>query len=139
MNRWLKFLPWLLIAIAGATVWLQRSSGQPTDEIVLVCANLNQGCALPLPGAPRIQVTGTLKPLSPFTVHLTGISAHSARIRFSMEGMEMGFNLYTLHPAPGGGVAGQVTLPVCVTGRRDWRMHIELDEARFSLPFVTDL
>ena len=51
----------------------------------------------------------------------------------------MGFNLYTLHADQEGVFRGRVTLPVCVSGRRDWVMTLDIDGRRVAIPFVTEL
>jgi hypothetical protein len=56
-----------------------------------------------------------------------------------MEGMDMGFNLYTLRADNQGVYRANVTLPICVTGRRDWALILDVDKTRLNVPFVTDL
>ncbi len=54
-----------------------------------------------------------------------------------MVGMDMGFNRYDLRPAGNGVFASKVTLPVCVSGRRDWILYLDLDGMRYALRFST--
>jgi len=60
-----------------------------------------------------------------------------AQASFTMVGMDMGFNLYTLRPDGKGAYRARITLPMCVTGRMDWLLHVDLDGARLTIPFVT--
>src|SRR3569832_10508 len=57
--------------------------------------------------------------------------------RIQMNGMEMGFNRYDLHPSDNGTFVSSVTLPVCVSGRRDWTLTLEIDGVHYALPFST--
>ncbi len=52
-----------------------------------------------------------------------------------MQGMEMGFNRYDLRPAASGEFASNVTLPVCVSGRHDWSLTLDIDGSHYALPF----
>ncbi|HYG14046.1 MAG TPA: hypothetical protein VD885_07875, partial [Methylophilaceae bacterium] len=58
---------------------------------------------------------------------------------FAMQGMEMGLNRYRLLRQPDGKWAAEVTLPVCVQGRSDWLMELEVIEPdgahRYQLAF----
>jgi len=57
-----------------------------------------------------------------------------------MVDMNMGFNLYTLRPDSDGVFRAKVTLPACVSGRRDWVMTVDIDKAtRLAVPFSTEL
>jgi len=57
-----------------------------------------------------------------------------------MVDMNMGFNLYTLRPDSDGVFRAQVTLPACVSGRRDWVMTVDIDKTtRLAVPFATEL
>ena len=56
-----------------------------------------------------------------------------------MAGMDTGFNLYDLRPDSAGVLRARVTLPVCVTGRRDWILTLTIDGQQMAVPFVTEL
>lgn len=51
----------------------------------------------------------------------------------------MGLNLYTLKADKDGVFRARVTLPACVTGRRDWLLTVEVDENRVVLPIAMEL
>ena len=43
-----------------------------------------------------------------------------------MVSMDMGFNRYDLRPAgEPGEFAARITLPMCVSGRRDWMLYLD--------------
>ncbi len=107
------------------------------------CPMLAKGCVVDVAGRRiRFGTTGEPKPLAPFQiwVETTGKAAtQKAEVRFTMEGMDMGFNLYTLRADAQGVLRATVTLPICVTGRRDWNLILDIDNLRLSVPFVTNL
>jgi hypothetical protein len=76
-------------------------------------------------------------PLEAFELTVTAPDAARISAEFQMVGMDMGFNRYDLHPVARGTFASKVTLPVCVSGRRDWTLYLELDGSRYALPFST--
>lgn len=137
-----RLAPWLILSILvliAALVWGYRPSPLEAARRI-TCADLAAGCDAQLSRSPvRIVFEGEVKALTPFTVRVEAPGVRSARARFDMEGMDMGFNLYTLRPAADGVFQARVTLPVCVTGRRDWEMTLYLDEETILIPFVTEL
>ena len=104
------------------------------------CASLASGCTATVAGRRvALGVRGELKALAPFEVWVEAPGAKSVQASFTMEGMDMGFNLYTLRPEPDSLFRARVTLPVCVSGRRDWEMTLHVDGHALLVPFVTDL
>jgi hypothetical protein len=136
-----RLLPWLLIAMVGILVWQYPARHQGTGvERTLACSDLQKGCTMQLNGRPlMVTFTGQPKPLEAFQVEIKTPDIAKVTAHFSMEGMEMGFNLYTFKKTAPDTWQARVTLPVCVTGRRDWTMHLNLDDAPVRVPFVTDL
>jgi len=135
-----RFFPLVLIALVGTVVWVDHSKQAPATQQTLSCGDLQSGCAAELAGKPvTVRIEGELKPLQAFVVHVSAPKAAKVQARFTMEGMDMGFNLYTLRADKAGEFQANVTLPVCVTGRRDWVMDLSVDEDRLAVPFVTDL
>ncbi len=72
-----------------------------------------------------------LRALEPFTVEvrLLGLGAAEVAVEFQMEGMDMGRNRFSLALQGVGLWAGEAMLPVCWSGRRDWRATVELSNA----------
>jgi hypothetical protein len=106
----------------------------------LTCPNLQAGCKATLDGREvELGVAGELKVLNPFEVWLKAPGARSVQASFTMVGMDMGFNLYTLRPDAEGVFRVKATLPVCVSGRRDWILTLKIDGQALTVPFVTEL
>lgn len=127
----------LLLAGLATFVWLGRS-GELQPAVNLACADLAAGCAGP--GQVTIGLSGELKPLHPFQVWVQAPDAGTVEASFTMVGMNMGFNVYTLRRDGDGVFRARVTLPVCVSGRRDWVMTVTIDRGtRLAVPFATNL
>lgn len=103
------------------------------------CASLTTGCITELGGQP-VQVRSDVAPASlrPFEILVQSPQAREVFIAFKMQGMEMGPNRYRLVRQADGSWRARVTLPVCVSGRRDWQLILEIDGQRVALPFHTD-
>lgn len=128
-------LPLVIIALAAAVLW--RGGDQPpAAAVILPCADLASGCATRLHGRDiSVGLSGLVQPLKPFQVWVKAAGARKVQARFTMAGMDMGFNLYTLRVDAAGVFRAGVTLPICVTGRRDWNMTVEIDGAVVQVPF----
>ena len=150
----LRFWPLALIALIGLVLWAEQAGFGRHDaalqEIKVDCASLDSGCSVQTDGRTlRFGMQANAKPLEPFDIWVSATGAGAtdtgartigkAEARFTMEGMDMGFNLYTLRPDAQGVFRARVTLPICVTGRRDWNMILEVDHTRLLIPFVTNL
>ena len=123
-----------LVAIAVAGWWLKR----PAEAVAVPCADPLAGCAFSHRGAPvNVRFSTQPAPLEAFELSVTAPVATRISAEFQMVGMDMGFNRYDLHPAPDGTFASKVTLPVCVSGRRDWTLFLDIDGAHYALPFST--
>jgi hypothetical protein len=138
-SRWLA--PVLVIlSIAGVVAANRLLRPAIAPAVAIACPNPQAGCRAELASRTvELGVTGELKVLSPFEIWLKAPGAQSVQASFTMEGMDMGFNLYTLRPDAGGVFRARVTLPVCVSGRRDWRMNLNVDGHALTVPFVTEL
>ena len=131
-------LPLLLVvvlaAIAVAGYWLSR----PAASQAVACADPLAGCSFSHRGATvMLRFSAHPKPLEAFELRVSAPGTARISAEFQMNGMEMGFNRYDLRPAGNGMFASRVTLPVCVSGRRDWTLYLEIDGAHYALPFST--
>ena len=131
-------LPLLLVvvlaAIAVAGYWLSR----PAASQAVACADPLAGCSFSHRGATvMLRFSARPKPLEAFELRVSAPGAARISAEFQMNGMEMGFNRYDLRPTGNGMFASRVTLPVCVSGRRDWTLYLEIDGAHYALPFST--
>lgn len=121
-----------LVAIAVAGYWLKR----PAEAVAIRCADPLAGCSFNHHGAPAsVRFASQPAPMEAFGVRVTAPGAARVSAEFQMVGMDMGFNRYDLHAGADGAFAAQVTLPVCVSGRRDWKLYLEIDGTRYMLPF----
>lgn len=122
-----------LIAIAVAGYWLKR----PAEARAVACDDPLAGCRFNHRGtSAEVRFSVMPAPLAPFELTVRAPGATRVSAEFQMNAMEMGFNRYDLRP--GDGVfASKVTLPVCVSGRRDWTLFLDIDDAHYALPFST--
>lgn len=133
-------IPLVLILLVGGVVWWKPWVPAQVMAVSLPCPDLVAGCSTRLGSETvHVRVEGEIKPLEPFQVWVEAAGVRKVEASFTMEGMDMGFNLYSLRAAGEGVFQARVTLPVCVTGRRDWIMNLDLDGAILAVPFVTDL
>lgn len=124
----------VLAAIAVAGYWLDR----PAEAQRVACADPVAGCRFDYRGAPvTLRFSARPAPLKAFELRVGAPGAARVSAEFQMNGMEMGFNRYDLRPAGSGVFASSVTLPVCVSGRRDWTLYLEVDGTRYAVPFST--
>lgn len=126
-----------LVAVAVAGYWLKR----PAEAIAVSCPDPLAGCTFIHRGAP-VSVRFLSRPvaLEAFGLSVTAANVRKISAEFQMLRMDMGFNRYDLHPAkPGesGVFTARITLPVCVSGQRDWMLYLEIDGIRYALPFST--
>jgi hypothetical protein len=121
-----------LAAIAVAGYWLKR----PAESVVVACPDPLAGCSFSHRGAPvSVRFSMQPVPLESFVLSVTAPNAAKVSAEFQMVGMDMGFNRYDLRPSPDGAFVSKITLPVCVSGRRDWMLYLDLDGSRYALPF----
>jgi len=123
-----------LVAIAVAGYWLNR----PPEARAVACADPLAGCRFSHRAATvNVQFSARPTPLKAFELKVSAPKAARVSAEFQMNGMEMGFNRYDLRPTGNGTFASSVTLPMCVSGRRDWTLYLEVDGTRYALPFST--
>lgn len=136
LRVWMPLLLALtLAAIAVAGYWLSR----PAKAQVIACADPQAGCTFSHHGtSASLRFSTRPTPLKAFDLNVDVPGAARVSAEFQMNGMEMGFNRYDLSPTGGGTTfASSVTLPVCVSGRRDWTLYLEIDGTHYALPFST--
>jgi hypothetical protein len=131
-------MPLTLIGIVALLVW-GGNPPYPKATLNLACSDLAKGCTTRLSGREiSVGMRGAVRPLQPFQIWAGAPGAHKVQAHFTMKGMDMGFNLYTLRQERDGLFRAQVTLPACVTGRRDWVMTLDIDHAMVNVPFSTE-
>ena len=123
-----------LAAIAVAGYWLKR----PAEAHAIDCIDPLAGCTFRHRGTLLTAIFSTQPtPLGAFQLSVRAPGITRIHAEFQMNGMEMGFNRYDLRPAGTRMFAAKVTLPVCVSGRHDWTMYLDVDGIRYALPFST--
>lgn len=123
-----------LMGVAVAGYWLKR----PAGAIAVPCADPLAGCTFIHHGAPvRVRFLTRPVALEAFGLSVTAASVQKISAEFQMLRMDMGFNRYDLHPGAPGEFTARITLPVCVSGQRDWMLYLEIDGIRYALPFST--
>ena len=125
-----------LLAVSGS-LWSVWHPQAPRKPLTVHCASLPQGCSFLLGNQP-VQVRFANQPtgLVPFTVQVTA-PAQQVAASFSMQGMDMGTIRYALQPVGKNRWQASITLPVCVTGRQDWLMLLDVDGRQVMVPFAS--
>ena len=123
-----------LVAIAVAGYWLKR----PASAITVHCLDPVVGCTFDhRETLARVRFSVRPTALETFDLSVRAVGADQVTAEFQMVGMDMGFNRYDLQSAGDGFFVSRVTLPVCISGRHDWILYLELDGSRYALPFTT--
>ena len=131
-RAWLPLLVAVaLLAIAATGWWLKR----PAGAVDVACSDPVAGCTFSHDGAAAtVRFSMQPVPLQAFELAVDAPGAARVSAEFQMVGMDMGFNRYDLRPQNGAFVS-RITLPVCVSARRDWLLYLELDGRRYAVPF----
>lgn len=116
--------------------WLDGQADSPRETFPLDLSDVNcdpvRGPCTALSGEVRLalHLQGPVIGLRPFRVQLVAAGARfeEAQLEFDMAGMDMGRNRYRLLQE-GNAWVGVVTLPVCTTGRSDWRATVRVGGA----------
>jgi len=123
-----------LVAIAVAGYWFKR----PAEAYAVQCADLLAGCDFTHRGsAARVRFSMQPVALQAFGLSVAVANTKKVSAEFQMVGMDMGFNRYDLRPAGPSEFAARITLPICVSGRGDWMLYLDIDGTRYALPFST--
>ncbi len=131
----------LLAAALAAVLFWRNHETPPPVAVNLPCPTPAAGCAAQIGNRTiTIGLAEKRKALQPFQVWVKAPGADKVRASFAMVDMNMGFNLYSLRPDKDGVFRAQVTLPACVSGRREWVMTVDIDKTtRLAVPFSTEL
>lgn len=122
----------VLAAIAVAGYWAKR----PAEAESIACSDPVAGCDFRHHDATaRVRFSELPVPLEPFVLSVTAPGSARVSAEFQMVGMDMGFNRYDLRLQPQGVFSSRITLPVCISGRRDWLLYLQIDGKHYVLPF----
>ena len=136
LSSWILPLSIALILIAVAIVGAR--SRQPPSATPIACADPVRGCAFTHRDQPaQLRFSHPPKPLQAFTLTVRAPGAREVHAQFQMQGMEMGAGNYVLALQTPDTFAAPINLPVCVSGRRDWKLYLQIDAQRYEMPFST--
>lgn len=122
----------LLALVMSATLYGMFARKQSTEPL---SCNPVVNCVFGTPGHTHtLRFEPAPQPLTPFQAVVTGINAPTS-ITFEMAGMQMGENRFSFRSTGRGEWRADVLLPVCVTGRSDWRAALQFADATFSVSF----
>lgn len=124
----------LLLLGAAAMVVFGLSQGNKSPLLLVPCEDMVTGCELPGSGL-QVRFDQRPQPMKPFQLKVTIPDAHDVHASFAMRDMQMGLNRYHLLPDGAGAWKGEIILPICIHGRSDWLMTLEVDHKRYQLPF----
>lgn len=128
----------LLIAFAllkaGLIWWYLHHKTPHAAPVAVSCSNLQAGCTLP--DGSLLQLDSKPQAAKPFGLTLSHVPATAPSIAFAMRDMDMGFNSYKLLPQ-GADFVAHITLPVCVSGSRQWQMTLHYPDKSFLIDFTT--
>ncbi|GAB3267326.1 hypothetical protein [Chitinimonas naiadis] len=123
-----------LAALLGLANWLRKPAQQTMVQVS--CSDLTVACTIPLAGqALTVRADRPPSGLKPFRLEIAG-GAVPMTARFGMVGMDMGPIAIPLQPAGEGQLAALVVLPLCVQGRRDWRLWLESPKGTIAVNFT---
>lgn len=136
----------LLIALVVVVGYKLSPLLLPRADVVIqpdpACNLQRQACAVKLPSGGSVELAMATRPIpmvKPFEVRVTTRGFAPGRVEVDFAGIEMnmGLNRPELAARGGGRFAGQVTLPVCITGAMDWQatVLIETGGERIAIPY----
>ena len=134
---WRKYaLPIVLISIliaGGAYQFWQRADN---SVAIVQCAHPLHGCQFQLEQRwGQVSFVNSPSGLHPFTLRVIMPHAQNIFASFAMRDMAMGSNRYRLLHESGNLWQAKVVLPVCVTGRHDWLLTLDIDGKKLTIPF----
>jgi hypothetical protein len=138
MTRYYKIISVVCIfALASIVIWVKRTG---SVEQELVCTDIVSGCGNDL---FKLKFLNSPQVMKPIRLELETANARQVYASFAMERMEMGLNRYhLLKQADSDFWFAEVTLPVCVQGRSDWVVELEiktqLQTMHYQIPFKVD-
>ena len=139
--RWLTLF-FMFLAAAIATTKFAREMAKvrtPGKVTTTSCPALPAACRLEVGGHPlELNFSPAPVPLKPFMLNVKAPAARSVFAEFTMVDMDMGANRYRLEAASAGMWKANVTLPVCVAGRSNWIMTLEVDGVKVRVPFTAE-
>lgn len=127
---WLGAVVLIALAAIVYAYFTKQAPQQPID------CDLAAGCSFELRGG-RVAVKTDAVPVAarPFQLDVVAPQANSVRAQFEMSGMNMTTPVYVL-ARKANGWRSEVVLPLCVSGRSDWMLRLEIDQQTVWIPAV---
>lgn len=127
----------LLLALAFIAVAVVGTlSNRPVEAQTITCADPVKGCAFSHRGLPAtLRFSRQPMPLQAFRLDVLAPGAKRVSVELQMVGMGMGFSHYDLHAVTPGVFGADITLSICVSGRRDWKLYLKIDGQPYVLTF----
>lgn len=119
-----------LLLVLGSLGYFWLKSSHDVIETI-VCDDIVQGCAH---GDLTVRAMTLPTTMRAFEVRISLPGAESVYASFDMVDMQMGMNRYRFQRQPDGSWRAMVTLPVCISGRSDWVMLIDIKHSSQALP-----
>ena len=138
MRRFFLPLVLLIALVFGTRFYFDKPELAPIS--VLSCVDITNSCGNEMFTVRLAEVPQVMKPLH-LNLHMNRADAvQSVHVDFAMQPMEMGLNHYRLIQSnQTSDWRAEVTLPICVQGRSDWSLLVEIEAGgkvqRFQLPF----
>ena len=138
MSRYYKIISVVCIfTLASIVIWVKRTESVAKK---LVCTDIVSGCGNDL---FKLKFLNSPQVMKPIRLQLVTANARQVYASFAMVRMEMGLNRYHLLKLADSVLwFAEVTLPVCVQGRSDWVIELEvktqLKTMRYRIPFKVD-
>ena len=135
-----------LLAALLVTVLLKLMVFAPAKPLTLpldaTCSLSSAMCSAPLPDGGALEFslgprrTPLLKPLA-VAIRIAGSDARAVEVDFSGVNLPMAFNRADLTTDGDGAYLGQANLPLCSTGRMEWRATVLVESAgkKIYVPF----
>lgn len=134
LSSWI--LPLIIALILTAVAIVGARSKQPQLAKPIACPDPVHGCTFThRDQTAQLRFSHPPKPLQAFTLTVRAPGTRQVHAQFQMQGMEMGVGRYALAAQPRDTFTASVNLPVCVTGRRDWKLYLQIDAQRYEMPF----
>lgn len=135
-----------LLGALAATALVKLMVLAPPKPLVMpldaACSLSRASCRAALPGGGSLEFTlgprptPPLKPLA-LDIRIIGSRARALEVDFTGVDVPMAFNRAHLAPQSEGAYSGQARLPVCTSGRMEWRATVLLEDGtrRIYVPF----
>ena len=136
-----SYLPLVLLIVLGCVVKFYWAKHDLSALSVTPCDDVSQSCGNEMFKVQFVEEPEVMKPLHLKLHMLSAEAIKNIHVDFAMQDMQMGLNRYRLIQVnQSADWQAEVILPICVQGRSDWKMLIEIDSGketkRFNLAFA---